>query len=457
MSRFPYTEFVKIKNLKPYHLNYLTKYRYSFFLDSAEANKKASRYSFFGMNPVRTFYSLDGFITIDGHTNIDDPVAALRRFEDSIAHLPIDPYLPFHGGLVGFVSYGWPANTNYRENQSNIPDAWFGLYDTILTFDHLENSCWISSLGLDENLNPNWDLAKKKCEELHSLINYKEIIDNSYYIKPLLPNPVSNFNEEGYVHAFQMAKENIRKSDWKRVNIAQRFHAPTMKTAWQMHKHFREKNPTPYTSFLRCGDFELSSISPSCFIETGKNQLTCNVIQKSIPRNRDDLQDHLNVTELKSSENNLDPVILGDENSISQIIQGRPELSPANLESDSSSHYLTNQISGKIEKGASASNCLAAAMPGASMTGVPKRPVNHWIKRVEPTSRNIYTGAIGYIGPEGNSQFNMAVRTMIVKDDITYIHSGRPVLETTNPEEAFVTTNTNINKLFEEIKNLRGE
>jgi anthranilate/para-aminobenzoate synthase component I len=96
-------------------------------------------------------------------------------------------------------------------------------------------------------------------------------------------------------------------------------------------------------------------------------------------------------------------------------------------------------------------------MPGASMTGVPKRTVNNWIRHNEPANINIYTGAIGYIASDGKSQFNTAVRTMFVKDQVAYIHSGRTITEDSEAEDIFYNTTININNLFDEIRGLREE
>lgn len=456
MSKLPYAVDIRLKAFSPENLDPLVNRPFSFFLDSAD-NGKNGRYSFIGIDPVRTFSSKGGFITVDNHTFIDNPIYALEQFESLLKHLPFDPYLPFQGGLVGFVGHSWP-NQCSSENESDIPDAWFGLYDTVLTYDHLEESCWVSSFGLSKDGKTGLDLAKFKCERIAGLLQ-KNIIQNrnEYIIKPLVPEPISTFSEGEYVNAVDTAKIQLHKKEWQHATVAQRFHAPIATTSWKIHKLLRKNNPTSYASFLRCGNFDLLSTSPSCFLKIADDEIICNVVQKSMPRSNESAKDKLNKIELlhKSQDNN--PVVIDDENSLNKILELKPELKPAYLESDSRSHYLVNQIRGKKVRGAGAIKCLAAAMPGASMTGVPKMLVNTWLRETEPSRRSVYTGAIGYVGPENRSQFNMAVRTMIVKDGLAYVHSGWHIETKTEPDEVYYKTKTNIKRLFEGIKDLGSE
>lgn len=457
MATLPYVTDINVKSLTPDSFDRLIENRYCFYLDSAHHTGQSGRYSFFGINPVRIFSSSGGFITVDGHTYIDNPLNALKEFEKSLINLPTDPYLPFTGGLVGFVGHNWPVGQTDMGN-TDIPDAWFGLFDTVLTFDHLEQSCWISSFGLSRDGRLSLETAQKKCEELASqLIRNPKRPKETYVIKTLMPKPVSEFDEPTYVNAIKAAKNCLTKDEWQRVNLAQRFHAPISKRSWSIHKHLRDKNPTPYSSFLKCGNFELSSISPSCFLNIHREKITCNVAQKSIARKKNPLDDKLDRSELLYRSADLDPAVVGDGLSVERVIKGKPRLDPAHIESDSKTHYLVNKIEGKKAAGCRAPDCLAAAMPGASMTGVPKFQVNNWLRKIEPAKRNIYTGAIGLIDTSGNARFNMAVRTMVVKDQVAYIHSGQPISETTNGEESFVKAKTNINNLFEEIRSIRGD
>lgn len=453
METLPVTVKIDLGAFTPEKFDSLAKNNFCFFLDSGGNSKTDGRYSFFGLDPVRTFSSSGGFVTVNGHTVIDNPIEALKRFEAYARELPFDPYLPFSGGLVGFVSHSWAGSAAYSAEL--LPDAWFGLFDTVITYDHLEEACWVSSLGIDGTGTPDVDTAKMKIDAVLEMIDLKPKADFcKYIIKPLTPDPVSDFSKDSYVNAVEAARKALRKKEWQRANIARRFYAPIATSAWNAHKMFRLKNSSPYSSFLRCGTFEISSTSPACFLKTAGRSLSCNVVQSTIQRLTDQDADDQNVKSVLARSRRVDPAVLDDETSLKNVLDGRPSIVPVSVESDKRTHYLTNRINGKTAKKATSIDCLLAAMPGASMTGVPKMDVNKWIDRTEPSRRAVYTGAVGCINTNGDAQFNTAVRTMLVKDQVAYVHTGWQVSEKTEAEEAFVTSQTNMNNLFEEIRGL---
>jgi para-aminobenzoate synthetase component 1 len=173
-----------------------------------------------------------------------------------------------------------------------------------------------------------------------------------------------------------------------------------------------------------------------------------------MPKSSDPTEDGINRAELLFYANDVDPIVAGDENSLEEVFSEKLTVEPARLESDARAHYVMNRIVGTKPEECPTALCLASVMPGASMTGVPKKPVNSWLKKTEPARRNAYTGAIGYIGPKNRVQFNTAVRTMVTKGSIAYVHAGQSISEETNPEEAFHLSKSNVSQMFEDIKSL---
>lgn len=452
--RLPYTHHLRIREFSVDILDDLAMEPFCFFLDSAGNAGESGCYSFFGVNPVRTFTSSDGLITIDGRTFIGNPVETLKRFEAWTADLPADPYLPFSGGMVGFLGHGWPDGIASKQDFFEMPDAWFGIFDTVLTFDHLEEDCWISSFGINDAGVPDIDTAKFKCEALEARLVSKKVAESKYIIKPLTPEPVSSFSKDDYIKTVEIAKGSIRKREWQSASIAQRFHAPVVKDAWAIHKLLRQKNGAPYASFLRCGSFEVLSSSPSCFLRVGGGKITCNIVQKGIPKDADSIKDKMNREEILHNACAGGPIVLADETSLKSVTDGRLLEHPPAIESDARSHYITSRIEGMTRKGCTAVDCISAILPASSMTGAPKAVVNEWLKKAEPVKRHVYTGSMGYIDADGSAQFNHAVRTMITKDSVAFVHAGSHVECTTDAEEAFVNAKSIVDRLFEEIKGL---
>lgn len=132
------------------------------------------RYTLIGWEPRTTFSAKGGFITVDGHTRIDSPTAALKNFVAPLQNLPRDPYFPFYSGLVGYVMPSFETSAQDKSpDRQDGPDAWFGIYDPVLAYDAVENRLTVLSLGLDADLSPGVVLAEERATALvQTLMRY---------------------------------------------------------------------------------------------------------------------------------------------------------------------------------------------------------------------------------------------------------------------------------------------
>ena len=85
-------------------------------------------------------------------------------------------------------------------------------------------------------------------------------------------------------------------------------------------------------------------------------------------------------------------------------------------------------------------DCLYAAFPGGSITGAPKIRAMEIINELEPIKRNIYTGSIGYIDFNGNTDLNIAIRTILIKENKAYYNVGGGIVWDSDPEAEFNET-----------------
>ena len=94
------------------------------------------------------------------------------------------------------------------------------------------------------------------------------------------------------------------------------------------------------------------------------------------------------------------------------------------VEQYSTLHQMTSDISGTLEPHLSASEIFQALFPSGSITGAPKRRTMEIIQETEKAARGVYTGSIGYFGPQGQANFNVAIRTLLVKNDTFLLGVG---------------------------------
>src|SRR3989338_1161464 len=245
----------------------------SFFLDSSLVHPKYARFSFWGYNPKLVFESKDGLVKVGDHTTIPSPFGALKEFyQEKILNLPFDPYHPFCGGLVGFLSYEWGAALENiapvaDTHDLNLPDGLFGLYDIVVGYDHIEKTAWVASI--DEGAN---EQAEKLAA--HIEFNRKIVIEPSYH-RTVVPSYTSDLrsssNKPEYLQSIGKILDYLRAGDCYQVNLAERFMAPAPLSPWEQYLQLREASPAPYSCFLNGGSFQIFSSSLECFLIANEN------------------------------------------------------------------------------------------------------------------------------------------------------------------------------------------
>ena len=96
---------------------------------------------------------------------------------------------------------------------------------------------------------------------------------------------------------------------------------------------------------------------------------------------------------------------------------------------------------------------MKATFPGGSITGAPRIRAMEVIEELEPTRRNVYTGSIGYIGFDGLADLNIAIRTIVKKDDRITFQVGGGITWDSNPEDEYMET---LHKAKSIMKTLKG-
>jgi para-aminobenzoate synthetase component 1 len=110
------------------------------------------------------------------------------------------------------------------------------------------------------------------------------------------------------------------------------------------------------------------------------------------------------------------------------------------LEKYATVFQLTSTVEGRLREGLRAVDLLRAAFPGGSVTGAPKVRAMEIIDELEPTRRGPYTGAIGYIGFDGDMELNIAIRTFVIKDGRVYFQVGGAVVYDSSPRAEYQET-----------------
>ncbi|KXZ39733.1 para-aminobenzoate synthetase component 1 [Alkalithermobacter thermoalcaliphilus JW-YL-7 = DSM 7308] len=422
---------------------------HSFILDSAIDKEKLGRYSIISANP---------FDIIKIKNSNQDPLKELRK---KLSKYKIDnkTHIPFIGGAVGYLSYDL---CHYIENLPKtalddvcIPDIYMGLYNWAIVVDHLKEEVYIATPDIDKDLEKKIidEVTKRVLDAENNIdkICYEESLHDKIKLK-------SNFKKEDYIKAINKIKNYIETGDVYQVNLTQRFEGEINVSDYEIYRDLRRISPAPFGALLRFDDAKILSNSPERFIKCVDKIIQTRPIKGTRPRGRTKKEDQMYKNELINSEKDKAELLMivdlerNDLGKVCQIGSVKvPEL--FKLEEYSNVHHLVSTVIGKLKDECDAVDIIKATFPGGSITGAPKIRAMEIIDELEPNKRNVYTGSIGYIGFDGNLDFNIAIRTIVKKGEKIYFQVGGGITWDSNPNEEYEET---LHKAKSIIKALKG-
>jgi para-aminobenzoate synthetase component I len=229
----------------------------------------------------------------------------------------------------------------------------------------------------------------------------------------------SNMTRPQYETAIQKTIEDILAGDIFQANITQRFETdcPHDFDAFAFYNTLRAKNPATFASLLVFDDVTLISSSPERLIKCDGNLAEARPIKGTRKRDSDPARDAELVGELQASrKDRAENVMIVDllRNDISRVAKPGTVRVPnlCGLETYANVHHLVSAVTGELRDGLDQVDLFEAVFPGGSITGAPKIRAMEIIADREKLPRGAYCGAIGYFGYNGQSDFNIAIRTV---------------------------------------------
>ena len=416
--------------------------RFCFVLDSAQSNDGLGGWSFFGADP---------FETVTG--DLADLRKAMRRFQ-----LEIHPEIPFTGGAVGYLSYDYGRRletlASLAKDDRHIPDMHFGLYDGVAALNHqtgvlflvghdfsntadaaIERLCGIVGVGLD--------LPTDTSKQAASLVTRRASMTMD------LPARCSewewNFSRADFCSAVQRVRDYIASGDVYQVNLSQRARCTYEGDSVALYQALRLGNPAPYGAYLDLGDWQLISTSPEQFLRKFGRQLETRPIKGTRPRGIDAEADQLNEAALRVSQKDRAELLMIvdlERNDLGRVAEfGSVQVEGLyQLEHYAKVIHQTARVKATLVKHKDVYDVLAAIFPGGSITGAPKIRAMQIIEELEPTRRGAYCGSIGYIGFDGDAEFNIAIRSLHFKDGQLDYQVGGGIVWDSDPEDEYQET-----------------
>ncbi|SDG88225.1 aminodeoxychorismate synthase, subunit I [Bradyrhizobium sp. Rc2d] len=429
------------------------------FLDSAAGHELLGRYSYLACEPFSTYLVADGQASWNGEALSGDPWEVLRgllaRYKE--AHRPDLP--PFQGGAAGFLGYDLNRTLERLPPPSilglRLPQSILHFYDVVVSFDHKDHRCWIVSTGWPEqDPTRRADRARRRADEFAALLARPQSP------RIIIPSTTgawhSNYSRERFIAAVQRVVGLILAGEIFQANIAQRFSARVspLFDPLTFYCQLRSLNPAPFAALLRYDKLTIASSSPERFLKLDGRQVETRPIKGTIARSADSAEDGRRAELLLASEKDrAENIMIVDllRNDLSRVCTDNSVEVTAlcNLESYASVHHLVSIVRGTLAADKDAVGLLRACFPGGSVTGVPKVRAMEIIADIEGVAREVYCGAIGFIGFNGQMDTNIAIRTVMIDDDLAVFHAGGGITAMSDPEAEYEETLAKAQRLFD--------
>ncbi len=345
--------------------------------------------------------------------------------------------------------------TNIVQNSKN--KMWFGglNYELCSNFENFNFSnkkyislplIFFSSYKLILEFNHKTQKLKaftKNNEYINLVLNYKKNNKNNL-AKIIVDKIYSNFTDSTYIESIKSIKENIANGDFFQANLTRKFYgdlnlAPNNLQSFLFFKELCKVSPANYSSYFAFDNNFIISSSPELFLKKSHDVIMSRPIKGSIQRGKDAIEDENLKNYLQNSPKELaENLMIVDlaRNDFGRFceIDNVKVNKLFSLNSYSTIHHLSSEISGKIAKNFSIFDAIKFCFPPASMTGAPKIKVIETLHEIEKIHRGIYSGALGYIG---NDELNLAVviRTLIISNNKFEFQVGGGITFDSNEEE----------------------
>lgn len=420
---------------------------YSFFLDSGMDYEKLGKYSFIGFDPFIVLKSKNEDMEIiqngEKESFKGNPFVKLKELL-SRYDMDYKSDLPFIGGAVGYFGYDLCHHIEKLDRTAvddvNIPDLFLGFYDGVIIIDHSANKVFAASLGIKDEPRKVVDSIIQRVRDgedkrIQINLDYKE---NKSEFK-------SNFTKEEYIKALTKLKNYIKEGDIYQANLTQRFICDLNTSPYKLYGKLRTINPAPFASFIDFGDGHIVSSSPERFIKITDRVMETRPIKGTRPRGKTPEEDKKNREELLASEKDKAELLMIvdlERNDLGRVAKtGTVKVTELfHLEEYSTVYHLVSTVIGEMKEDHDIMDVVTATFPGGSITGAPKIRAMEIIDELEPTQRNIYTGSIGYIGFNGDTDLNIVIRTIVCKDNKAYFQVGGGIVWDSDPEMEYEET-----------------
>ena len=428
----------------------------TFLLESVEGGETWAQYSIVGLDCLDTIKVTGNTIETKIGDQIssfisDNPLDEIQELISGLKTPEIKDLPRFYGGYVGFFAY---ESAKYAEKRiadlvnkdskfdEHMPEIFLVKAEKLIVYDNTDQSIQIIF-----NVDPSkisYEEALDAIEEIGSLLNSKDTIFDDTFKTPSGEMAFhSNFEKDDYIKAVGLVKNYIEEGDVMQVVLAQDFSQDFQNDPFDLYRALRQLNPSPYMYYLDLDECQIVGASPEILVRLEEDKVTLRPIAGTRKRGSNTEEDLANekdlLTDPKEIAEHLMLIDLG-RNDVGRVSEmGTVQVTDKMIvEKYSHVMHIVSNVTGTLSKDLDAIDALKASLPAGTLSGAPKIRAMQIINELEPSSRGIYGGAIGYISWNGNIDTAIAIRTAVIKDNVIHVGAGAGIVADSIPENEWL-------------------
>ena len=440
---------------------------YTYLLESVVGGERFGRYSFIGLACAERIEARGGVVrrllleargkdhcveTVGTGQAPADPFEYLRGYLGRQRIAPVPAALRFGGGLVGYFGYEMVRHvepTALRRGKPDpigTPDLLLLVSDELAVVDNVLGKLYLVVYA-DPREPGAWRAAQERLRSLRARLAQPLPEEGS-------PGPARagaparlecSVSEEQFLAAVRRCKDYILAGDCMQVQISQRtsrdFDAPPI----ELYRALRGVNPSPYMYYFDFGDHHVVGASPEIMVRLSGGTVTLRPIAGTRPRGATPAEDAKAAEELladpKERAEHLMLIDLG-RNDVGRVAAVGTVRVTEQMVIERYSHvmHIVSNVDGRIRPGLDAIDVFKASFPAGTVTGAPKVRAMEIIDELEPVRRGVYSGAVGYLGFNGDMDVAIAIRTAVLKERRLHVQAAAGIVADSDPQSEWRET-----------------
>lgn len=344
-------------------------------------------------------------------TESKNALAELQKFQDENK-----------GWIFGYLTYDI-KNEIEDLNSGNSDELGFPLFQFFVPKVVVQINSSTVSVIYDDAFT-----TKTEAEEMYELcIDPPSPIHNGGLATVPPIDIQAKISKAKYIDSVNHLKQHILKGDIYEVNFCQEFFAKNAAiNTVEVFEKLNELSQAPFTAYCKFDKHYVLCASPERFLQKSNNKLISQPIKGTLKRSENKIEDEqLKLQLLNSNKERSENVMIVDlvRNDFSKIAKpGTVNVDELfGIYSFKQLHQMVSTVSCELNTDITFADIIKSTFPMGSMTGAPKVSAMKLIEHYESTKRGLYSGAIGYIDPDGNFDFNVVIRSILYNSENKYL------------------------------------